>query len=158
MLDILRDVVQPGGTGNFIRTRFGLKGDLAGKTGTTQNNADGWFILMHPNLVVGSWVGFNDQRFVFRSNYWGQGGHNALLLAGDFFKQAISLRESPLALAEFVPPPGYRPPKKPVRKVDEEKPEVKPDLPRLPLERMTPRNSYLPLAKKATPVILKSSR
>ncbi len=62
---------------------------MAGKTGTTQNNADGWFILMHPNLVAGAWVGFNDNRVTMRSNYWGQGGHNAILLVGDFFKTAL---------------------------------------------------------------------
>ncbi|HEU4372130.1 MAG TPA: hypothetical protein VFS02_01490, partial [Telluria sp.] len=59
------------------------------KTGTTQNNADGWFILMHPNLVAGAWVGFNDNRVNMRSAYWGQGGHNAVLLVGDFFKTAL---------------------------------------------------------------------
>jgi penicillin-binding protein 1A len=62
---------------------------VAGKTGTTQNNADGWFIMMHPNLVAGAWVGFNDTRVAMRSSYWGQGGHNAILLVGDFFKSAL---------------------------------------------------------------------
>jgi penicillin-binding protein 1A len=45
---------------------------------------------MHPNLVVGSWVGFNDARVTMRSDYWGQGGHSALLLVGDFFRAATS--------------------------------------------------------------------
>jgi len=45
--------------------------------------------MMHPNLVAGSWVGFNDARVTIRSDYWGQGGHNALLLVADFFKQAL---------------------------------------------------------------------
>ena len=49
-----------------MRTRFNVRGDVAGKTGTTQNNTDGWFILMHPRLVAGSWVGFNDPRV----SYW----------------------------------------------------------------------------------------
>ncbi len=88
LIDILRGVVNRG-TGTAVRYRFGVTGDVAGKTGTTQNNADGWFILMHPNLVAGAWVGFNDNRVTMRSNYWGQGGHNAILLVGDFFKTAL---------------------------------------------------------------------
>jgi penicillin-binding protein 1A len=44
---------------------------------------------MHPNLVAGAWVGFNDNRVSMRSAYWGQGGHNAILLVGDFFKTAL---------------------------------------------------------------------
>ncbi|QXD15876.1 PBP1A family penicillin-binding protein [Rhodocaloribacter litoris] len=88
MVDMLRAVIQEG-TGIRIRTQFGLgEYDLAGKTGTTQNSADGWFVLMHPELVTGAWVGFNDRRIAFRSNYWGQGAHNALFLVGDFFRRA----------------------------------------------------------------------
>jgi penicillin-binding protein 1A len=44
---------------------------------------------MHPNLVAGAWVGFNDARVTMRSNYWGQGGHNAVLLVGDFFRAGL---------------------------------------------------------------------
>ncbi len=65
---------------------------MAGKTGTTQNNADAWFILMHPQLVGGAWVGFNDNRVTMRSAYWGQGGHSALYVVGDFFQQALAAR------------------------------------------------------------------
>ena len=86
LVDIMRGVVQTG-TGAAIRGEWGVKGDLAGKTGTTQNNTDGWFMLMSPKLVVGAWVGFNDPRVTIRSNYWGQGGHNALRLVGAFMQQ-----------------------------------------------------------------------
>ena len=75
-----------------MRTQFGVRADVAGKTGTTQNNTDGWFILMHPRLVAGSWVGFNDSRVTMRSNYWGEGAHNALLVVGDFFQQTLASR------------------------------------------------------------------
>ena len=88
LIDMLRGVVDRG-TGGGVRYRFGIYGDVAGKTGTTQNNTDGWFILMHPNLVAGAWVGFNDNRVAIRSTYWGQGGHNAALVVGDFFKSAL---------------------------------------------------------------------
>jgi penicillin-binding protein 1A len=69
-----------------------VQGDLAAKTGTTQNNTDGWFMLMSPKLVMGAWVGFNDQRVTIRSNYWGQGGHNALRIVGSFMQQAEKAR------------------------------------------------------------------
>jgi penicillin-binding protein 1A len=88
LIDMMRGVVNRG-TGTAVRYRFGITADVAGKTGTTQNNADGWFILMHPNLVAGAWVGFNDTRVAMRSSYWGQGGHNAILLVSDFFKSAL---------------------------------------------------------------------
>lgn len=87
LLDVLRGSVDYG-TAVGLRPRFGLEGDLAGKTGTTQDNTDGWFILMHPQLVAGSWVGFNDNRVTMRSSYWGQGAHNALLVVGDAMKGA----------------------------------------------------------------------
>ena len=86
LVDVMRGVVLTG-TGTGVRTEFGVRGDLAGKTGTTQNNTDGWFMLMSPKLVAGAWVGFNDARVTIRSNYWGQGGHNALRLVGSFFQQ-----------------------------------------------------------------------
>ncbi|TWO71598.1 penicillin-binding protein [Caenimonas sedimenti] len=88
LLDVLRGVVEEG-TAVGLKHRFGITGDVAGKTGTTQDNTDGWFILMHPKLVAGAWVGFNDNRVTMRSEYWGQGSHNALLVVGDFFQQSF---------------------------------------------------------------------
>ena len=86
LVDVMRGVVQTG-TGAGMRSEWGLRGDAAGKTGTTQNNTDGWFMLMQPGLVAGAWVGFNDPRVTIRSNHWGQGGHNALRIVGDFWRQ-----------------------------------------------------------------------
>jgi penicillin-binding protein 1A len=91
LINMLRDAVDLG-TGQAVRARFGLRADVAGKTGTTQKNTDGWFILMHPRLVAGAWVGFNDSRVTMRSNYWGEGGHNAVLLVGDFFQHTLDAR------------------------------------------------------------------
>ncbi|NRF65523.1 transglycosylase domain-containing protein [Aquincola sp. S2] len=85
LVDILREAVDYG-TGGWVRSRFGVRADLAGKTGTTQRNTDGWFIAMRPGLVAGAWIGFNDQRVTMRSNHWGQGGRNALLIVGDFLR------------------------------------------------------------------------
>jgi penicillin-binding protein 1A len=108
LVDMMRGVVQQG-TGTGIRTRFGITADVAGKTGTSQYNADGWFILAHPRLVAGAWVGFNDQRVTMRSSHWGQGGHNALLLVGDFFR-ATAKDKLIEPKAKFPPPRGLVPP------------------------------------------------
>ena len=117
LIDMLRGVVTRG-TGNGVRSRFGIRGDLAAKTGTSQNNQDGWFIMMHPNLVAGAWVGFNDNRVTIRSSYWGQGGHNAALVVGDFFRGAFDNG----SLDAKATLPGWRPPE-PRRYVVEEEPE-----------------------------------
>ena len=91
LLGVMRGVVDRG-TGVAIRNQFGLSADLAGKTGTTQDNTDGWFILMHPQLVGGAWVGFNDNRITLRSDYWGQGAKSALPIVGDAFHYALRNR------------------------------------------------------------------
>ena len=87
LLDVMRGVIDQG-TGVGIRNRFGIRADVAGKTGTTQDNTDGWFILMHPQLVAGARVGFNDNRITMRGD-WGQGARNALNIVGDFFQQSL---------------------------------------------------------------------
>jgi penicillin-binding protein 1A len=137
-VDMLRNVIDEG-TGSRLRTQFGVIGDLAGKTGTTQNNADGWFIGMHPDLVVGAWVGFNDQRIAFQSNYWGQGGHNALLLVGDFMRNATKGPGAYLQPNRFPVPEGYRYPAKPVYSRPEPEEEDAVGTPIVPVRRMTPR-------------------
>lgn len=106
LLDALRGVVDKG-TGTAIRSRFGIRGDVAGKTGTTQDNADGWFILMHPELVSGAWVGFNDGRVTLRSDYWGQGARSALPIVGDVTAQALRGRLIDPRV-RFEPPPDNR--------------------------------------------------
>ncbi len=90
LLDALRGAVDRG-TGTRIRSQFGIQADVAGKTGTTQDNTDGWFILMHPQLVAGAWVGFNDSRLTMSDGY-GQGARSALPMVGDFFQAALRAR------------------------------------------------------------------
>jgi len=102
LLDVMRGVVNRG-TGAGVRSRFGIQGDVAGKTGTTQSNTDGWFILMHPQLVGGAWVGFNDNRVTMRGDAWGQGAHNALNIVGDFFQQTLKAKAID-AKAKFAAP------------------------------------------------------
>lgn len=106
LLDMLRGVVDKG-TGSAIRSRWGIRADVAGKTGTTQDYADGWFILAHPQLVVGAWAGFNDSRITLRSSHWGQGAHSALPMVGDLTARALRARVIDPA-AKFEPPDERR--------------------------------------------------
>ena len=100
LLDMMRGVITKG-TGKGV-ARYGVTGDWAGKTGTTQDNADGWFMLMHPDLVAGAWVGFNDSRITL-NDYWGQGAHSALPMVAEV---AAAAQRSKLvdAQARFEPP------------------------------------------------------
>lgn len=82
MVHMLSKVVDEG-TGQALRHRYGITHALAGKTGTTQNYSDGWFIGMTPDLVFGSWVGGSSPRVRF-SNDLGFASQTALPIAGDF--------------------------------------------------------------------------
>lgn len=75
------------GTASRLRWRYGVYNDVAGKTGTTQANADGWFMAMTPNLVIGTWVGADDPRIRFRLTELGQGSSTALPMVAYFMKQ-----------------------------------------------------------------------
>ena len=84
LVNLMRAVIDEG-TGQAIRYRYGITADVAGKTGTTQENTDGWFIMMHPQLVAGARVGFNDK---LTMGSWGQGARSALPIVGEVFQQA----------------------------------------------------------------------
>jgi penicillin-binding protein 1A len=77
MLEMLKAVVNEG-TGVRLRYRYQFKGDIGGKTGTTQNNSDGWFIGVTPELVSGTWVGGEDRSIHFDNLREGQGASMAL--------------------------------------------------------------------------------
>ena len=107
LVNVMRGVIDEG-TGAAIRTRYGIAADVAGKTGTTQDNSDGWFIMMHPQLVAGAWVGFADNSMTMGD--WGQGARSALPIVGNFFHQALRARAVD-ARAEFaIPRPRPEPP------------------------------------------------
>jgi penicillin-binding protein 1A len=80
------------GTGNALRTRFGIRHAVAGKTGTTQNNSDGWFIGMTPDLVFGTWVGGWSPRMRFTGGA-GFASQTALPVAGYFLNNLASQPE-----------------------------------------------------------------
>jgi penicillin-binding protein 1A len=86
MLHMLERVVNEG-TGSGLRSKYGLTNDLAGKTGTTQSNADGWFIGVTPKLVMGCWVGADDPAIHFKTTAMGQGAATALPIVANFLQQ-----------------------------------------------------------------------
>ncbi|MFN8299142.1 MAG: transglycosylase domain-containing protein [Chitinophagales bacterium] len=89
MVEMLRNVVM-GGTATRLRYRFKLMNDIIGKTGTTQNYSDGWFIGCTPDLVAGSWVGCEDRYIHFHSMQNGQGASTALPIWAYFFQQVYA--------------------------------------------------------------------
>ncbi len=84
--DLLKSVID-GGTAASLRSKFGVQGDWAGKTGTSQNQADGWFMAYSPALVVGAWVGANSPQVHWPDLYSGQGSRTALPMVGRFLQK-----------------------------------------------------------------------
>lgn len=86
MIDMMKAVIQ-GGTGKPMRQYFG--GPIAGKTGTTNDNSDGWFMCYTPELVLGAWVG-GEERFIHFATGIGQGAKAALPICGKFLRRTYS--------------------------------------------------------------------
>jgi penicillin-binding protein 1A len=89
MLNMLKSVID-GGTGSRMRFRYNLTVPMGGKTGTTQNNSDGWFMGFTPSLVGGCWVGGEDRSIHFDRITEGQGAAMALPIMGIFLKKVYS--------------------------------------------------------------------
>lgn len=77
MIEMMKGTVN-NGTAARLRYKYQLPNDIAGKTGTTQNNRDGWFVGITPNLVSVTWAGTDDARIGFPSTHIGQGANSAL--------------------------------------------------------------------------------
>lgn len=102
---MLQTVVQEG-TASRLRWRYGIYNDVAGKTGTTQSNADGWFMAFTPGLVMGSWVGADDPRIRFRSTELGQGSNTALPVVANFLRSINDDGQyKKISVAKFPPLP-----------------------------------------------------
>ncbi|MEK6479024.1 transglycosylase domain-containing protein [Catalinimonas sp. 4WD22] len=86
MVHMLKNVVDSG-SARRIRYAYGLKNEIAGKTGTTQSQADGWFVGATPKLVAGAWVGGSTRMIRFRSLTLGQGANTALPIWAKFMQQ-----------------------------------------------------------------------
>lgn len=77
MIEMMKGTVNHG-TAARLRYKYNLPNDMAGKTGTTQNNRDGWFVGITPNLISVTWAGADDARIGFPSTSIGQGANSAL--------------------------------------------------------------------------------
>ena len=109
MLYMLKAVVD-GGTAGRLRFRYNLKGDIGGKTGTTNNNSDAWFMGLTPTLVSGMWVGGDDRDIHFDSMAMGQGASMALPIFALYMQRVY--KDSRLGYNEsavFDLPQGYNP-------------------------------------------------
>jgi penicillin-binding protein 1A len=100
---MLKGVINKG-TAAGIRSKYGLQMPLAGKTGTTQGNSDAWFMCYTPDLVVGTWVGFEQPSVHFASNRTGAGATAAMPIVGRFLKSSFSDRALALKQSEFSLP------------------------------------------------------
>ena len=89
MLDMLKGVMD-GGTGGRVRHRYGFRAPAGGKTGTSQNNSDGWFIGFTPSLVSGAWVGGEDRSIHFDRTAIGQGANTALPIWAYYMKKVYA--------------------------------------------------------------------
>lgn len=101
--DLLKSVID-GGTGAALRNSYGIRGDWAGKTGTSQNQADGWFMAYSPALVVGDWVGANSPQVHWPDLYSGQGARTALPIVGRFLQKYQKDRKYRKWKAQAFPP------------------------------------------------------
>ena len=117
----LMEGVTQGGSGTRLRTKgaekwnavyreiitgypYEFKNPIAGKTGTTQNNSDGWFMGMVPNLVTGVWVGGEDRAAHFRSIAYGQGASMALPIWGMYMKDCYANKDLEISTGNFEAP------------------------------------------------------
>jgi len=109
MIDMMRAVIDQG-TGGRIRFRYGLKGPIAGKTGTTNSNSDGWFMGYTPSLVNGCWVGGEDRDIHFSSMQDGQGASMALPVWAIYMKKVYADESLGYSQTEpFDVPTGFNP-------------------------------------------------
>ena len=102
MVQMMRAVVD-GGTGNRLRFRYGLKGEMAGKTGTTNDNSDGWYIGYTPTITAGVWVGCEDRYVHFVNNSLGQGANMALPIWGLWMQKVIKDGTLGISSADVFP-------------------------------------------------------
>ncbi len=110
MIDLMRGVVDAG-SGGRLRWKpeyGGFKGQIAAKTGTTQNHSDGWFIGITPQLVNGSWTGAELRSIHFEDLQTGQGASMALPIWGYYMRKVYADRSLPYRdNAEFEPPANF---------------------------------------------------
>jgi len=103
MLELMKGVVQSG-TGIRLRYKYGFTNPIAGKTGTTQNQSDGWFIGLTPDLSTGTWVGAEDRSVHFRTIGLGQGANMALPIWAIYMQKVYDDPELNISRGDFEKP------------------------------------------------------
>jgi len=106
MLSLMEGVVKYG-TGVRLRLKYKMKQHIAGKTGTTDNNSDGWFMGLTPELVTGVWVGAEDRAVHFRSTHLGQGANMALPIWALYMKRVYADTTLNISQEAFGRPEGF---------------------------------------------------
>ena len=102
-VELMKGVVQSG-TGTRLRYKYGLKNPIAGKTGTTQKNSDGWFMGITPDLTTGVWVGADDRNVHFRWTGLGQGAATALPIWAVYMKKVYADKDLNISQDDFPKP------------------------------------------------------
>lgn len=103
MIELMKGVVQSG-TGIRLRYKYGLENPIAGKTGTTQNQSDGWFVGITPNLTTGIWTGAEDRSVHFRTISLGQGSNMALPIWALYMKKIYADPTLNISKGDFEKP------------------------------------------------------
>lgn len=107
MIHMLKANTEAGGTGVALRgSKYHLTGEIAGKTGTTSNYSDAWYMGLTPDLVCGMWVGGEDRSIHFRDGNLGQGAKQALPIYGMFMKKVQADKSLGLNFDTFPRPEG----------------------------------------------------
>lgn len=107
MVNLMQGVVREG-TASRLKWKYNLEGELAGKTGTTNDQSDGWFIGYVPKLTAGVWVGAEDRQVHFESLYYGGGSNMALPIWGIFMQKVYKDKSIGIGKDDvFVPPLGW---------------------------------------------------
>ncbi len=105
MTYMLKGVVQEG-TGHRLQFKYGLYNPIGGKTGTTNDNSDGWFIGITPQIVAGVWTGCEDRDIHFRTTNLGEGANTALPIFALFMKKVYADASLKISKQDFNPPKG----------------------------------------------------
>ena len=106
MTNLLQGVVNEGTAGR-LRWKYNLYNSIGGKTGTTQNHSDGWFMGVTPNLVSGVWVGAEDRAIHFEGISLGQGANMALPIWGLYMQKVYGDESLNMLKGDFEKPKGF---------------------------------------------------
>jgi penicillin-binding protein 1A len=106
LIELLKGVVETG-TGIRLKYKYKLTNPIAGKTGTTDNQSDGWFMGLTPDLVTGVWVGAEDRSVHFRTITYGQGANMALPIWALYMKKVYADKSLDISQGDFEAPENY---------------------------------------------------